>query len=80
MTVRRDPAGAIALEGDCSVEDAETLLQLLLETPSGPVDWSRCGELHTAVVQVILAAKPTLSSACGDAWLRRWLPSGSEVR
>jgi hypothetical protein len=75
MTVRRDAAGVIALEGDCGAEDAETLLQMVLETPSVPVDWTRCGELHTAVVQVILAAKPALAGICGDPWLRRWFPS-----
>lgn len=73
MTIRRDPAGSIALEGDCGAEDAETLLQMLLETPKVPVDWTRCGELHTAVVQVLFAAKPRFSGPCGDTWLRPWL-------
>jgi len=73
MTVRRDQAGGISLEGDCGAEDAETLLQMLLETPEVPIDWTRCGELHTAVVQVFFAAKPRFSGLCGDIWLRRWL-------
>ena len=73
MTVRRDQAGGIFLEGSSGAEDAETLLQMLVETPEAPVDWTRCGELHTAVVQVILAAKPRLSGLCGDSWLRPWL-------
>jgi hypothetical protein len=74
MTVRRDENGKIALEGDCGAEEAETLLQMILATPAVPVDWTRCGELHTAVVQVILAAKPPLLGLCGDAWLRPWAP------
>ena len=80
MTVRRDKSGSILLDGDCGTEDAETLLQLLLETPAAPVDWTACGELHTAVVQVILAAKPRFTGVCGDGWLRKWVegmaPSG----
>ena len=74
MTVHRDGAGNIALEGDCGADDAETLLQMLLETPAAPLDWSRCGELHTAVLQVILAARPRFTGLCGDTWLRSWLP------
>lgn len=75
MTVRRDNKGSIIIEGDCGAEDAETLLQMLLATPSVPVDWAGCGELHTAVVQVILAAKPKLMGTCGDPWLRPWVPA-----
>jgi hypothetical protein len=78
MTVRRDDNGHIALEGNCGAEDAETLLQMMLATPSARVDWTRCGELHTAVVQVILAAKPNLMGACGDPWLRPWLPVAAQ--
>ena len=32
-----------------------------------------CGQLHTAVVQVILAARPTLVGPCGDAWVGQWI-------
>ena len=73
MTVVRHDADRIALEGICGVEDAEPLLQMLLETPAASVDWRTCGSLHTAVVQVILTAEPALVGPCGDAWVGNWL-------
>jgi hypothetical protein len=74
VSVRRHENGTILLEGDCPVEDAEPLLQLLQATPDGPVDWTQCTYLHTAVVQVILAAHPRAIGPCGDPWVRRWGP------
>jgi hypothetical protein len=79
MTVNRDRAGHITLEGKCGAEEAETLLQMLLETPEAPLNWSGCGELHTAVVQVILAANPRFSGPCGDIWLRTWFAAPHTV-
>jgi hypothetical protein len=73
MSVRRHDGGSIVLEGDCPVEDAEPLLELLQASPAGPLDWTRCGRLHTAVVQVVLAARPTLAGPCGDPWIREWM-------
>jgi len=54
MTVRRD-RDAVLLEGICPVEDAEILMQELLSGATS-VDWSGCTELHTACVQVLMAA------------------------
>lgn len=73
MTVTRQDPATIVLAGPCPVEDAEPLLQMLLETPAAAVDWRACQTPHTAVVQVILAARPALIGPCGDAWLERWL-------
>ena len=72
MTVRRGDDGVIVLEGECPVEDAETLLQLLQAQPDGPVDWSACTRLHTAVLQVLMAAAPPMPGECGDAFVARW--------
>jgi hypothetical protein len=74
VSVRRGDDGTIILEADCPVEDAEPLLRLLEATPAAPVDWSRCGQLHTAVLQVVLAARPALPGRCGDSWVDRWMP------
>jgi hypothetical protein len=76
MTVRRHDDGTIILDGDCGAEDAEPLLQMLLADPGGAVDWTRCSHLHTAVVQVILAAAPTLVGPCGDSWVSTWIGPG----
>jgi hypothetical protein len=72
VTLRRDDAGAIILEGNCPVEDAEPLLQILQAAPTAMLDWSRCGHLHTAVLQVILAARIAPAGPCGDLWVRQW--------
>jgi hypothetical protein len=62
----------IVLDGECPVEDAEVLLQLLQAQPDGPVDWSACTRLHTAVLQVLMAAAPPTRGACADAFVARW--------
>jgi hypothetical protein len=75
MSVRRDDRGAIVLEGVCPVEDAEPLLRLLLGTPGAALDWTRASQLHTAVLQVILAAEIVPAEPCGDAWIGQWVGS-----
>jgi hypothetical protein len=72
MTVKRDNAGVIVLDGACPVDDAETLLQLLQAQPDSPVDWSGCSRLHTAVLQVLMASAPPMRGECGDAFVARW--------
>jgi len=76
MTVKRDDAGVIVLQGECPVEDAETLLQLLQAQPEGPLDWSACTRLHTAVLQVLMAAAAPMRGECGDTFVARWGPAG----
>ena len=78
MSVRRGEDGtAIILDGNCTVEEAEPLLQLLQATPTASLDWRQCTHLHTAVLQVILAARPPLIGPCGDAWVQRWVTSNA---
>ena len=72
MTVRLTNEGAIMLVGECPVEDAETLLEHLQTRREDVVDWSGCTRLHTAVLQVLMAAKPKLVGECGDAFVRTW--------
>jgi hypothetical protein len=73
VTVRRNEDGTIVLDSPSVVEDAEQLAQMLQATPAVPVDWTQCRQLHTAVLQVILAARPALAGDCGDAWIRQWM-------
>jgi hypothetical protein len=72
MTVRRSGDGTTLLDGECLAEDAEALLEHLQAQPAGPVDWSACIRIHTAVLQVLMAARPTIRGACGDAFVRNW--------
>jgi hypothetical protein len=73
MTVRRSDNGTLVLEGTCPVEDAEQLLQLLQNMPTAGVDWTQCRQLHTAVLQVILASGTVPIGPCGDAWVAQWI-------
>lgn len=73
MTVKQVD-GVVILEGNCGVEEAETLLQAILAAPAARIDWSGCQQIHTAVVQIILAAKIPVRNPCGNAWFRRWGP------
>jgi hypothetical protein len=73
VTVRRNQNGTIILDGASASEDAEALARMLEATPAAPVDWTRCHQLHTAVLQVILAVRPALVGACGDVWVRQWV-------
>jgi hypothetical protein len=81
VTVRLSPAGAIVMEGVCRSEDAEVLVQLLLAHPAAAVDWSACEAAHTAVIQVLMAARPALRGHPAGRNLRDWvqplLTSGS---
>lgn len=47
---------------DCTIEDAEALLEWLLEHPKGKLNLKKCTQCHTAVVQVMMAAKPALTA------------------
>lgn len=74
---------AAVLTGICEVAEAETLLAWLQAHPLGPVDVSACEHAHTAVVQVLIAVRPTLvcgaDGADGAAWLEALRPHGKAV-
>jgi hypothetical protein len=73
MTVSLNEDRVIVLTGESQVEDAEILLEHLQAHPESPVDWSGCRTLHTAVVQVLMAAKRNVRGACGDEFVRNWV-------
>jgi hypothetical protein len=73
MTVHLSPSGVIELQGICPSEDAEALLRYLLARPAAPVDWQACESAHTAVIQVLLLARPTLQGVPTGIALRDWI-------
>lgn len=73
MTVRVTGSGEVALVGVCPGEDAEALLQALLEHPEATVDLRGCEGAHTAVVQVLLAAQTPVRGPAAGAFLRQWV-------
>ena len=70
MTVKVSADGTIALEGACPLEDAETLQQHLLAHAGAAVDWRSCDAAHTAVIQILLAARPRLHGPPAGEFLR----------
>ncbi len=58
-----------------SVEDAEALLEWLQRKPTARVDLSACTHLHPANLQVLMAAKTTVSAWPAEAGLAAWLKS-----
>ena len=73
MTVRVADDGAIMLEGNCPAEDAETIARLLLLDPAAAVDWRACDHAHTAIVQVLLTARPVMLGPPRSLFLRNWV-------
>jgi hypothetical protein len=73
MTIYAVGDGTIVLEGRCSVEDAETLARLLSFAPSATVDWRNCDQAHTAIIQILLAARPAMLGPPRTILLRNWI-------
>jgi hypothetical protein len=68
MSVRCEDA-LVFLEGRCPPEDAEGLLDLLRADPSRVVDLDGCEDMHTAVLQALLAVAPGLARPPRDPLL-----------
>lgn len=60
MSVGAKDGGVIELSGRCGAEDAEVLQNRLVAAPGSPVEWTSCEYLHSAVIQVLLAARPDM--------------------
>jgi hypothetical protein len=63
------------LEDACDSDEAEPLLEWLLEHPSGKVNLKTCRGLHSAVLQVLLAAHPVVTVKPEDQAIACWLPT-----
>jgi hypothetical protein len=71
MTVRSQD-GRIILEGRCRVEDAEALLTELLHRPDSVVQLDMAETLHSAVIQVLLAARPSIEGVSKHIFLAEY--------
>ena len=71
MTVRLLERAVIELSGTCGVGDAETLQRGLLAAPDSTVKWDACEQLHTAVLQVLLAARPRVRGVPSNPFLAK---------
>jgi len=72
MPVRFKKTVAV-LDGICTVEESEQLLEWLGQHPKGKVNLKQCAHLHSAVLQVLMAVKPELSSPPSDPDMASWL-------
>ena len=72
MTVRAS-GDEVLLSGDCSAEDAEALLGILIDNPNATIDLTECGSIHTAVAQVLLAARPVIRGVPADPIFADWI-------
>lgn len=57
----------------CTVEEAMEVQEWLGRHKAPRIDLSACTHLHTAVLQVLMAARPQLAAAPEDPFLRRWV-------
>jgi hypothetical protein len=73
VSVQLQADETILLGGSCPSDDAEVLVQLLAASAGALVDWRGCESAHTAVIQVLLAAKPKLLGPPLGAFLRQWV-------
>ena len=73
MTIKVSPAGEIELIGVCSSDEGEILLQNLLARPDMMVNWRGCSAAHTAVIQVLMAARPELLGPPDSVVLEKWV-------
>jgi hypothetical protein len=63
-----------------TVEDAEALLEWLQKKSTARVDLSACTHMHPANLQVLMAAKTTISAWPADAGFTAWLKSALNAR
>jgi len=63
----------VIFRDEVRVEEAEALLEALQKKPTTQVDLGPCTHLHTANLQVLMAARPCIDKWPQDAELRTWL-------
>ena len=63
----------VHFEGECSVEEALALLEYLSRPKPPRVDLRQCTHMHTALVQVLAACRPTRIVPPEDPFLASWL-------
>ena len=70
--------GVLHCAGTLAVDDAEQLLQLVLDADKPAADLSACEHVHSACLQVLMAARVRVAAWPAHpalaAWLRAALP------
>jgi hypothetical protein len=75
------PDARAVFAGRCVVEDADALLEWLRRTPEPEADLAGCTDLHTALAQLLLAARARIVAPPADRMLASCLgvPGGSDA-
>lgn len=60
-------------EDVCTVEEALPLLEFLKSSAGVEVDLSACTYMHTALIQLLLTARPRMTIFPADPVLARWV-------
>lgn len=63
----------LRLRGRCRLEEAEQLRDALQQYPNAILDLSACTEMHTGIVQILLACKITPSAWPEHPFYGNWL-------
>lgn len=63
----------VRFEGICMVEDAVSLIEHLRHHRAAQVDLSDCSYLHSALLQLLMVAKPKVVVPPNDTFLARWV-------
>jgi hypothetical protein len=63
----------IWLQGNCGADDVELLMSGMRLDGSAMVDLSEADHLHTAILQVLLAFRPSITGTPRDSFIRTWL-------
>ena len=79
MSVRRE-GSVIHLEGDCPVEEAESLAALLEAGDGWTVDVALCRHLHTALAQALVRFAPKIVGEPDNRVLRELILPAIRVR
>jgi hypothetical protein len=66
--------------GDVIGDEAEGLLQWVSDNPRGKIDLAACTHLHTANLQVLMAAKPSIKALPEDESLSAWIDSAMQSK
>lgn len=72
MTIKYTNDLAI-FEGACRLNEAEPLYEWLKQNPNGKLDLTDCTHIHTAIMQIILLAKPLIVAGPADG--KHWFAS-----
>lgn len=60
-------------DGACTVDEAIPLAEWMEATDAPRVDLGPCTGLHTALLQVLMAARATVAADPEDAFLKAWV-------